>query len=238
MSDPRATGAGRPAPVVLAFDTAGSACSVAVARGEDLLAAERREMRHGHAEALLPMIDRVMHAAAVAPPAIDRVAVSTGPGGFTGIRAGLAAAHGLALAAQAGLVGVTSFAAVAALIPRRLNCPLLIALDSRRDDLYVQLFREGRPVGEAASVAPEELPRFIDAAIGTAPLQVAGDAAEAAAASLAGCRDVTPVPGSAPDARGVLAAAQSGLAAAARALYLRPPDVSFPKPRQAAGGRP
>ena len=80
-------------PVVLAFDTAGSACSVAVGRDGDVLAYERREMRHGHAEALLPMIDRVMAAAGLARAPIDLVAVSTGPGGFTGIRAGLAGAR-------------------------------------------------------------------------------------------------------------------------------------------------
>ena len=70
-----------------------SACSATVGRGRVVLAHERREMRHGHAEALLPMIDRVMTTAGLAPAEIDIVAVSIGPGGFTGIRAGLAAAH-------------------------------------------------------------------------------------------------------------------------------------------------
>src|ERR1700722_11825207 len=127
------------APVVLAFETAGSACSVAIGRGAAVLAHEGREMRHGHAEALLPMIDRVTEAAQLASGAIEIVAATVGPGGFTGIRAGLAAAHGLALALGARLVGVSSFAAVAALIPAS-HRRLLVALDSRRIDLYVQLF--------------------------------------------------------------------------------------------------
>src|SRR5580658_2838696 len=104
--------------LVLAFDTAGSACSVAVGDSGTVLAAERRDMRHGHAEALLPMIDRVMAAARLTAANLDAVAVATGPGGFTGIRAGLAAAQGLALAVGARLVGITSFTAVAALVPK------------------------------------------------------------------------------------------------------------------------
>src|SRR5258707_12686777 len=83
MGDPGAPGANRGALVVLAFDTAGSACSVAVGRGELVLAHERREMRHGHAEALLPMIDRVMAAAGVVPPPHHILARSAGPGGVT-----------------------------------------------------------------------------------------------------------------------------------------------------------
>lgn len=237
MPDPRATGDDRRAPVVLAFDTAGSACSVAVGRGGVMLAQEWREMRHGHAEALLPMIDRVVGAAAIDRAAIERVAVSIGPGGFTGIRTGLAAAHGLALATRAALVGVSSFAAVAALLTEA-HGALLIALDSRREDPYVQLFVSGSPYGEAVAVALGDLRGFLDGAIGGAPLWVAGDAAEAAAAALDKRPGVTLIGDTAPQGRGVLAAADCpALVTDARALYLRAPDVSFPKPRQPIGGR-
>lgn len=222
-------------PVVLAFDTAGSACSVAVGRDAVLLAYERREMRHGHAEALLPMIDRVMKAAGLASADLDVVAVSTGPGGFTGIRAGLAAAQGLALATGARLVGVSSFAAVAALVPTA-NTPLLVALDSRRADPYVQLFNAASgPAGEPAAVLPEHLAAHVTAIVGDAPLRVAGDAAEAAGSALGNRGHVDVLADTPPDARGVLAAAIHQLAvaaeSAARPLYLRPPDVSFPKAR-------
>lgn len=237
MTDPRATGGDRRAPIVLAFDTAGSACSVAVGRAGAVLAHAWREMRHGHAEALLPMIDRVMGAAELDSSAIDRIAVSVGPGGFTGIRAGLAAAHGLALAAGARLIGVSSFAAVAALLPETEGA-LLVALDSRREDPYVQLFVGGILFGEAAAVPPEDLARFVDAAIGEMPLRIAGDAAEAAAAALGMRPGVTLIGDTAPQALGVLAAAECpALVTDARALYLRAPDVSFPKQRQPVGGR-
>lgn len=240
MSEPSAPGAARRAPVVLAFDTAASACSAAVGRGETVLAHERREMRHGHAEALLPMIDRVMATAGLAAADIDVVAVSVGPGGFTGIRAGLATARGLALAAPAPIIGVTSFAAVAALVAKA-GAALLVALDSRREDFYVQLFgADGQPHGEPVAALPGELRDLVDAAIGGAPLWVAGDAADRAATALGARGGITTVADSAPDAAGVLAAAIVRAVppdAPARPLYLRPADVSFPKIRQGFGGR-
>src|SRR5438552_2719346 len=92
-------------PVLLAIETAGSACSAVVGRGGVVLAAESRALRHGHAELLLPMIERVMDKAGLVPSQLDMVAAAAGPGGFTGIRVGLAAAHGIALAVGARLIG-------------------------------------------------------------------------------------------------------------------------------------
>jgi tRNA threonylcarbamoyladenosine biosynthesis protein TsaB len=222
-----------PAPLVLAFDTAGPACSVAIGRGDSVLAHERRDMRHGHAEALLPMIDRVVAAAKLGPDDIDCVAVSVGPGGFTGIRAGLAVAHGLTLATGARLFGVSSLAAVAALVPIA-ESRLLVALDSRRADLYVQLFdRDGAPRTEPMAILPENLAGWV----GDGVLRIAGDAAEAAAAALAQRPRIEIVPGSAPDACGVLAAVRHWPALAdpiGQPVYLRPPDVSLPKPGRGA----
>jgi len=176
------------------------------------------------------MIDRTMAAVGLEPNAVEIVATTVGPGGFTGIRAGLAAAQGIAVAARARLLGFTSFAAVAAAIsPGRER--LLVALDSRRADLYFQLFdRDGKPCGEPAAVTPERLPTWI----GSGTIVVAGDAADAAAAALSPHADVTVARQTAPDATGVLAALRRWPERAdptARPLYLRAPDVSFPKPR-------
>jgi tRNA threonylcarbamoyladenosine biosynthesis protein TsaB len=254
--------AGSPAPglspLLLAIETAGSGCSAAILRGGETLAAECRLSRHGHAEALLPMVDRVARAAGVEPGELELVAAAIGPGGFTGIRAGLAAAQGIALAAGARLVGVTSFAAVAA--AARARGPgyrpdrqggagddgarvLLVALDSRRDDLYVQLFAGDRatpdcwtPWAEPAAILPDRLESHVAGLIGGAALLIAGDLAELAAGALGRDRPVSLVPDSAPDALGVAAAALFGLNAGAadapvRALYLRPPDVTLPRPK-------
>ena len=220
---------------MLAIETAGSACSVAVGRGAKVLAAERQGMRYGHAEALLPMVDRVVVASGLPRSAFEAVAVAVGPGGFTGIRAGIGAAQGIALGLNAQLIGVTSFAAVAAAVPAGVG-RLLVALESRREDLYVALFDRGSglPLAEPAAVMPDDLAEYAAALVGEGPLLSAGDAAEAAAAALGGRFGMEIAESSAPDARGVLAAALRQIAAEpgesrARPLYLRPPDVTFPK---------
>ena len=195
-------------------------------------------MRHGHAEALFPMIERVMAEAGMAPTQLDAVAAAIGPGGFTGIRVGLAAAHGIALAVGARLVGISSFAAVAAQIvgtghPARES--LLVALDSRRADLYVQLFADdaASPLAEPQALLADQLSLYV-ARRDLRSLLIAGDAAEAASAALGARVRCTVVADSAPDARGVAAAALIALRSGAtlgpvRPLYLRPPDVTLPK---------
>ena len=110
------------------------------------------------------MIERVMAEAGLAPSQLDAVAVAVGPGGFTGIRVGLAAAHGIALAGGSQLLGISSFAAVAAAVT---GCgvagcePLLVALDSRRADLYVQLFAGDAisPLGAPQAVLADQIGR-------------------------------------------------------------------------------
>jgi len=195
-------------------------------------------MRYGHAEALLPMVESAMNRAGLRPDDLDIVAVCTGPGGFTGLRAGIAAAHGIALATGARLVGVPAFAAVAAARGSESEerpGALLVALDTRRRDIYVQLFDSARrPLGTAEAISAESLPGWVAAAIGAAPLVVAGDAAAAAAAALAERPLLTAEPDSPTDARGV---ASAGLRSRspARPLYLRAPDVTLPRLRQMPG---
>jgi tRNA threonylcarbamoyladenosine biosynthesis protein TsaB len=223
-------------PVILAIDSAGLACSAVVAVGDTILSAERVETSHRQAEMLMPMVDAAMRKAGLPPAALDLVAVTVGPGSFTGIRVGLAAARGIALATGAQLVGVSSCEAVAAGLAQA-DCGdvqfLLIALESRREDLYVQLFAlPWNPVGPPASMMPAALGEAVNAAVGAAPLLVAGDAAQRAALVLSNCADTIIVEDSAPDAAGVLRAGlhrwRSGAVDAPRPLYLRPPDATLP----------
>jgi tRNA threonylcarbamoyladenosine biosynthesis protein TsaB len=221
--------------VILALDAAGAACSAAVAADGALRAARRLTTVHGQAEAMVPLVDQVMREAGLDPAALDVVVVTIGPGGFTGIRVGLAAARGIALATGARLLGVTSFAAVAAPIPAG-GETRLVALESRREDLYVQLFDgAGRPLGAPMALLPPALEAAVAAAVGAAALVVAGDAAERAAAALAGRARTRLLADSAPDAMGALAAARhsgpaSGEPDPVRPLYLRAPDATLPRP--------
>src|SRR6185437_3593559 len=101
---------------VLAIDTALGACSAAVldsGRGA-ITAHETLPMQRGHAEALMPLIARVMEQGQLSFDALDRIAVTVGPGSFTGLRVGIAAARGIALAAGKPAVGLSTLAAFAA----------------------------------------------------------------------------------------------------------------------------
>jgi tRNA threonylcarbamoyladenosine biosynthesis protein TsaB len=224
-------------PVILAFDSAGSGCSVVVASGESVLGAQSDAAIHGQAEKLLPMVDSVMRRAGLPASALDIIAVTVGPGSFTGIRVGLAAARGIAHATGAQVIGVTGFEAVAAgLAGSSFDVDfILIALESRREDLYVQLFDHAHVALEAPTASmPAALDRRLNGIIGAAPLLVAGDAAQRAASHLSQRPDTMVAAGSAPDAAGVLRAALCRLPLRAQSarlapLYLRSPDVSFSK---------
>ena len=101
---------------VLAIDTALAACSAAVLDTDDggIVASQSLPMTRGHAEALMPLLVRLMQDAGMAFRDIDRVVVTTGPGSFTGLRVGIAAARGIALAAGKPAVGLSTLAAYAA----------------------------------------------------------------------------------------------------------------------------
>jgi tRNA threonylcarbamoyladenosine biosynthesis protein TsaB len=128
--------------LVLAIDTALDACAAAVLDTEagQLVAWESQAMKRGHAEALMPLIARVMTQSGLSFAALDRIAVTTGPGSFTGLRVGLSAARGIALAAQKPAVGLTTLSAYAApLISEDGAHPIISAIDARHDHVYFQI---------------------------------------------------------------------------------------------------
>jgi tRNA threonylcarbamoyl adenosine modification protein YeaZ len=131
---------------VLAIDTALEACSAAVLDTEQggILASESIPMVRGHAEALLPLVSRVMSEAGMEFGALDRIAVTVGPGSFTGLRVGVAAARGIAVAAGKPAVGLTTLAALAApYIAIDDMTPLVAAIDARNDQVYMQMVGSG-----------------------------------------------------------------------------------------------
>jgi len=226
---------------ILAFDTATTGCSAAVWADGAVAAHRARAMPRGQSEALLPMIQEAMAAAGMAFGDLDLLAVTVGPGAFTGLRIGLAAARGMALAAGLPCLGVTTMEAVAEAVPEeeRGDGPVLIALDAKRADLYAQAFGpEGAPLAAPAAVLPEDLPDLLPP--GAAAATVAGDAAGPALEALAAAG----IAGRASSAPGVPDAARIAALAARRwrpgtelpapaPLYLRPPDVTL----SANGGR-
>ncbi|MGB8401194.1 tRNA (adenosine(37)-N6)-threonylcarbamoyltransferase complex dimerization subunit type 1 TsaB [Bradyrhizobium sp.] len=136
--------------LILAIDTALDACSAAVLDIDAgrTIAQESRAMNRGHAEALMPLIARVMAASGAAFTELDRIAVTTGPGSFTGLRVGLSAARGIALAAGKPVVGLTTLTAYAApIVAGNSEHPIISAIDARHDHVYFQVIRgDGSPL--------------------------------------------------------------------------------------------
>ncbi len=126
---------------ILAIDTALEACSVVLMDGDAIVACEHEAMARGHAEALMPMIARLREAASLDFTTLDRIAVTVGPGSFTGLRVGIAAARGIAAAAAKPVVGITTLAAFAApLIAADTSTPVVAAIDARHGHVYLQAF--------------------------------------------------------------------------------------------------
>jgi len=166
---------------VLAIDTALAACSAAVLDTVygGVIASESLPMVRGHAEALLPLIARVMQRAELGFADIDRVAVTTGPGSFTGLRVGISAARGIALAADRPALGVSTLSAYAA--PHLADdkaVSVIAAIDARHEHVYLQVFGPGGRIAIAPRLAP--LCEAVRAAC-DAPCRIIGSAAQSVA---------------------------------------------------------
>ncbi len=162
---------------VLAIDTALGACSVCVweAGRADPLGLESEAMERGHAEALAPMIERVVVAAGGGFAGLDRIAVTVGPGSYTGLRVGVSAARALALATGKPAIGVTTLSALAApLIAAGEGTPIASVIDARHADVHVQLVA---PNGSVL-LTPRQLPaREAARMLGAGPIRFVGSGA-------------------------------------------------------------
>ena len=167
---------------VLAIDTALEACAAAVLDTEHgTVSSETLPMIRGHAEALIPLIGRVMRDADIPFSALNRIAVTTGPGSFTGLRVGISAARGIALASGKPVLGLTTLEAFAAPhIAADKTTAIIVAIDARHQHVYLQAVG---PDGQTI-VAPC-IAHIADAvrAAGDAPVRIVGTAANLLAAS-------------------------------------------------------
>jgi len=221
---------------VLAFDTCLGAVSAAVRwRGpEGCRLHEVIELRSaGHAERLMPMIAEVMAATGASFAGLDRIAVTQGPGGFTSVRVGVAAARALALATGKPVVAATSLAVMAHRVEEMLaetGAPLmtrrlLVAVDARRGALFVQGFAAGAvAMSEAQLLTPREAAGGLG---GEGAIVVgSGASAVAAAAQEVGTIAEARFPDLQPAARNLaLMAERLAPASPVKPLYLRLPDA-------------
>ena len=220
---------------VLAFDTCFGAVSVAVGRqtagGEWVTHEAYEEMAVGQAERLMPMVDEVMRAAGIDFAEVSRIAVTRGPGSFTGVRVGVATARAFALATGAPLVTTTSLTVIAAgadaELEGRANTVLAVVMDARRGGLYMQLF--GADACDELTAAELVTPEASAARLAGRRVIAVGSGAQALAqaAVLSGNGSVdTRLPDLQPRAASLLALA-SGLppVQVVAPLYLRQPDA-------------
>ena len=206
---------------VLAIDTALDACSACVIsqQAPEPLALESLPMGRGHAEALLPLVERVISRVDGGFSGLDRVAVTVGPGSYTGLRVGIAAARAIGLAAGVPVVGVTTLSALmAALVSVDKRRLVAAAIDARHGQVYFQLVAPG-----GRTVIPPSVVGVRDAVrlIGGGPVALGGSGAAAIAveALTSGVDAVVPAGGENPDVVWV-----------ARLAMLADPDQALPKP--------
>lgn len=224
---------------LLAIDAAGQSCSAAVWREGRLRASCGERLERGQSERLLPLVESVMAAAGQDFADLDAIAVTLGPGGFTGVRIGLAAAEGLALAWNLPILGLSSFAVAAGGIAaaERAGTNLLLLLDAKRTEVYAAAEdAAGTPLLAPVLVAPEILAERLASELAEGRWLLAGSAVGQAWPALAGAgRLALASPPTQPEA-----AVLARLAAALplpdprhrpQPLYLREPDTTVARAR-------
>jgi tRNA threonylcarbamoyladenosine biosynthesis protein TsaB len=211
--------------IVLALDTAHDRTAVAlIGPGVDVVRVE--PMERGHAERLIPLVDAAMAEAGLPLSAVDRIAVTTGPGSFTGIRVAVAGARGLGLALDRPVIGVGSLEALARSLEEKPGGPILAAVDARRGEIYAALFgADGAlllpPFAAGASAVLEAAGDDVAVIVGSGAPILAHEAA------VSGRRvpPLAPLPGPDPRAIARIAAAAEPPFTSPSPSYVRPPDA-------------
>jgi tRNA threonylcarbamoyladenosine biosynthesis protein TsaB len=207
--------------IVLGLDTCLNACSVAVIEDGRVLAQVSETMARGHQERLAPMAQRAMAEAGRPFDKLSRVAVTVGPGSFTGLRVGLAFAKGLGAALSIPVIGISTLDALAAQEPGL----VFAVLDARRDQVYLQGFEDGH-----ALMAPDVLPLGVAAArllelSASRAMTLVGSGGPLLADAAPGARLV---PAEGADAAIVAQLGATRDPRPPRPLYLRAPDAKLP----------
>ena len=210
--------------IVLAFDTALGACSAAVTRDGQALAAKSEPMTRGHQERLATLVRETMIEAGVAFADLDRVGVTVGPGSFTGLRVGLAFAKGLGLALGKPCIGVGVLEALPGIGGGQ---GLTVAvIDAKRGQVYVQIFDRGTALMAPDALSVEDAAARLAELWRDGPVRLVGPGGHL----LAGVApEIEILERAAPDPLAVCAlAAVRPAEVPARPLYLRAPDAKLP----------
>lgn len=200
--------------LILSIDTSSADLSVALVNEDGVLGLVEENMLRGQGEVLIPYIQSMMQQADLPMSAIECVAVAVGPGSFTGVRVGLSAARGIALALDIPVYGVTNLEAAAAGVHE----PIVVTLDTKRGDYYTQSFdKDGIPINEPSIQSADELKKQV-------PFTATGDGAMKLAEEI-GC-DVAMKPQANAVSIAQIALSRLDNPLPAEPLYLREADVT------------
>lgn len=205
----------------LGIDVCTGYCAAAIIDGEAVRASMCEPMQRGHAERLAPMVAELLTASGLTPDDLDGVAVTTGPGSFTGARLGVSFARGLALAASIPAIGVSIFEVIAA----NAQDLCFIALHGKGEMISVQAFESGKPLMPPLSVPIDTAWRHVPAG----PMTLFGAKAEELRAASPELRERGEIGSGdiSPEAVARLGAERlaAGAAGLPAPLYLRAPDA-------------
>lgn len=148
--------------LIMGLDTSLQRCSVAILRDDEPVGHQSVEMARGHAERLAPMVVAALSQAGVKIADLDRIGVTVGPGGFTGVRIALSFARGLAIGSALDVVGVTSLAALAETANATNDEMIAPLVDARRGQVYAALYgKNGKVICAPFVAAPEQALNFL-----------------------------------------------------------------------------
>jgi tRNA threonylcarbamoyladenosine biosynthesis protein TsaB len=186
------------APNILAIEASANQLSIAVMIDSEVVAERQHPAVHGHAAGIVPLTIETLKDAGMTFDAMTHVAAGCGPGSFTGIRVGLAAAKGFCMAHKAtgvGVSGLQALAHAATNVVSGANAPFLVLADTRRGPLYAQIFdATAQPVDVIFEASIKQFPQLIDAKITGSDMHVVGTyrAAVADVLTMAGITVVLP----------------------------------------------
>jgi tRNA threonylcarbamoyladenosine biosynthesis protein TsaB len=214
---------------ILALDTSFGACSAAVVRDGEIFSAYELRSRE-HAEAIMPMIAQVLDEASLGYEALGAIAVTTGPGSFTGVRVGVSTARGLALAAGLPLIGLNSLEVMAQMALEKIDAAidvLGIVVDARRGEVYLALYNsKGDVISGPAALSPDQAVEILPDH-GQVVLAGSGGALVVDATAKTGLSIDCVLSELQPDAASLAAMAvtRAPVEGPLSPLYLRPPDA-------------
>lgn len=231
---------------VFALDTALGACSAALLVDGVPKADQFDLLSRGHAEVLMSMVAQVEREAGLQIADVDRLAVTIGPGTFTGVRVGLSVAKAMALALDKPLVGISTLQAIASVgLAENTNVDAVaVAIDARRSQLYFQLFEQSlTPVFEPQAISPLEAADILRGYLSNGRLvQVLGSGASLVGQALSDPLDRLQIDERPRQPRALEVAklangiAEVEIGGRVDPLYLRPPDAKAQSPSRFAKG--